>query len=125
MLTDNIFNILRQTAMSKSEVITRIWHGRTLADHSDMYLKYIQETGLKDYLKTPGIISAKILRRIEKNVCHFWTITEWKDIESIKKFAGADFEKARYYPEDKKFLLEFEGNVIHCETYTGEQLNEH
>jgi len=44
----------------------------------------------------PGNVSAKILRRIENEVCHFYTITEWNDIESIKAFAGEDYEKARY-----------------------------
>jgi len=98
--------------------VTRIWHGKTVSEHSDEYLKYIQETGIKDYLKTPGNISAKILRRIDGNICHFWTVTEWKDLDSIKKFAGVDYEKAKYYPGDKKYLLEFEENVIHCETFT-------
>ena len=32
-------------------------------------------------------------------------------------FAGADFEKARYYPEDEKYLLKFEENVAHYETF--------
>ncbi|MCH8872269.1 hypothetical protein IH824_05785 [candidate division KSB1 bacterium] len=45
------------------------------------------------------------------------TITEWDSYESIKKFAGADFEKARYYPEDEKYLLKFEENVAHYETF--------
>ena len=45
------------------------------------------------------------------------TITEWDSYESIKKFAGADFEKARYYPEDEKYLLKFEDNVAHYETF--------
>ena len=104
--------------MNKKSIITRIWHGKTLSMHADQYLKYIQETGLAYYLNTPGNLSAKVLRRVEDNVCHFYTVTEWQDIESIKKFAGEDFEKARYYPEDKTFLLEFEENVIHCETFT-------
>jgi len=103
--------------MTKISIITRIWHGKTQSEYSDQYLKYIQETGLRDYLNTPGNLSAKVLRRIEGNICHFWTLTEWQDIESIKKFAGKDIEKARYYPEDKEFLLEFEDNVIHCETF--------
>jgi hypothetical protein len=58
-----------------------------------------------------------VLRRVEDDVCHFWTVTEWDSYESIKKFAGEDFEKAKYYPEDQQFLLEFEENVIHCETF--------
>jgi hypothetical protein len=103
--------------MKNNVIITRIWHGKTLKRYSDKYLQYIRKTGLKDYLNTPGILSAKILRRIEGDICHFWTITEWPDYESIKKFAGDDFEKAKYYPDDKKYLLELEERVIHCDTY--------
>jgi hypothetical protein len=98
-------------------MITRIWHGRTKAELADENLKYVMETGLKDYRKTPRNLSAKILRRFEGDICHFWTISEWDNIESIKKFAGEDYEKARYYPEDKKYLLELEEKVIHCETF--------
>ena len=45
------------------------------------------------------------------------TVTGWDNLESIKAFAGEDYEKAVYYPEDKKYLLEFEEKVIHCETF--------
>lgn len=103
--------------MDTGVTITRIWHGRTPVSRADDYLQYIRDTGLKDYLRTPGILSAKILRRVEGDTCHFWTVTEWPDVESIKKFAGEDFEKARYYPDDREYLMEFEEKVIHCETY--------
>ena len=38
-------------------------------------------------------------------------------MEVIKNFAGENFEKAKYYPEDKIFLLEFEENVTHYEVF--------
>ena len=98
-------------------MITRIWHGKTEAKHADSYLKILRETGLKEYLAIEGIISAKILRKIDSDTCHFYTVTEWKDVESIKRFAGDDYEKAKYYPEDKNYLLEFEETVGHYETY--------
>jgi hypothetical protein len=34
---------------------------------------------------------------------------------SIKAFAGDDVETAKYYPEDRDFLLEFEPKVVHYE----------
>ncbi|MCK9208145.1 MAG: hypothetical protein M0P66_13625 [Salinivirgaceae bacterium] len=98
-------------------MITRIWHGITKTEDAEMYLKYIEDTGIADYKKIKGNLSAKILRRIENNICHFLTITEWDSYESIKQFAGENFEKARYYEGDKKYLLAFEGNVIHYETF--------
>lgn len=98
-------------------MITRVWRGKTKAKDADPYLEYIQKTGLKDYLATAGNVSAKVLRKIQGDFCHFYTITEWKDIENIIIFAGADYSKARYYPEDKEYLLEFEETVEHYETY--------
>jgi len=98
-------------------MITRIWHGKTKKQYADEYLEYLTETGMQDYRNTSGNLSAKILRRIENNICHFWTVTEWENIESIKEFAGENYEKARYYPDDKKYLIEFEEQVIHCETF--------
>ena len=93
--------------------ITRIWHGTTKAEHADEYLKYIEETGIADYRKVKGNLSARILRRVEGNICHFLTVTEWDLLESIREFAGDQYEKARYYDGDKKYLLEFEENVVH------------
>lgn len=101
----------------KSKIITRIWHGVTRSGQSEEYLEYLIKTGIKDYKKTSGNLGVEILRRIENDKCHFWTVTKWDGYESIKKFAGEDYEKARYYPEDEKYLLEFEPNVIHCETF--------
>jgi len=98
-------------------MITRIWHGKTRAENADIYLKYIERTGMSDYKSIEGNLSSKILRRIDNNICHFLTITEWDSYESIKKFAGEDIEKARYYENDKKYLLEFEENVMHYETF--------
>lgn len=101
----------------KSKAITRIWHGRTRVRHAEEYLEFLVKSGVADYKATPGNLSVKILRRVENDVCHFWTVTTWDSFESIKKFAGEDHEKARYYEEDKQYLLEFEPHVIHCETF--------
>ncbi len=97
--------------------ITRIWHGITSAEHADIYLKYIEDTGISEYAKIEGNLSTKILRRIDGDICHFLTVTEWDSYDSIRAFAGEDFEKAVYYPEDEKYLLEFELNVRHYETF--------
>lgn len=97
--------------------ITRIWHGMTKSEHANEYLKYVEETGMKEYRMVNGNISAKLLGRTEGNTCHFLTVTEWDSYDSIKKFGGNDFQKAKYYPADKEYLLEFEEKVVHYETY--------
>src|SRR5204863_480089 len=45
----------------------------------------------------------------------FTTLTLWDSIESIKAFAGEDYERARYYPRDREFLTRFDPKVEHFE----------
>lgn len=97
--------------------ITRVWHGKTRIEHADEYLEYVKKTGIADYKSVPGNLSVQIWRKKEGQQCHFWTVTTWDSFESIKKFAGEEFENARYYPEDKNYLLEFEPTVTHYETF--------
>jgi hypothetical protein len=61
------------------------------------------------------------LRNIKNNEGHFILITYWENLEVIKNFAGEDFEKAKYYPEDDYFLLEFEEKVEHFEVFSKEK----
>ena len=102
---------------SNMKIITRIWHGITKKEDADAYLNYLFDTGIKDYRSIKGNLSTKVLRRIDHDICHFMAITEWDSVNSIQEFAGETFEKARYYKEDKKYLLEFEEYVTHFETY--------
>lgn len=97
--------------------ITRIWHGRTSLANADSYLQFLLTDGTREYLETEGNLSVKVMRRRDSDCCHFWTVTEWKDIDSVKAFAGDDYERAKYYPADQGVLLEFEEHVIHCEGY--------
>ncbi|HET9487871.1 MAG TPA: DinB family protein [Chryseosolibacter sp.] len=97
-------------------MITRTWHGRTRPEKGDQYLAFLLEEGTRDYLKTEGNLSVKVWRKKEEDACHFWTVTEWRDIASVKSFAGEAYEKARYYPQDKGMLLEFEETVNHYES---------
>jgi hypothetical protein len=72
---------------------------------------------LADYKNTPGNLGVQVLRRLDGPICHFWTVTRWSGYESIQRFAGLDYAKACYYPEDAQYLLKFEPTVLHCETF--------
>ena len=109
--------------MIDEEVLTiaRLWHGITHVGKADEYLDYLNNTGVADYQATEGNLGVQILRRIEGEQAHFLIITLWDSVDAIKKFAGEDYEKARYYPEDQDFLLEFEEKVVHYEVISSTQ----
>jgi len=81
------------------------------------YRNFVIETGVSDYKSVPGNLGVQIWQREEGDITHIYTVSWWDNYDSIKQFAGEDFEKAKYYEDDTKYLLEFEPHVMHCETF--------
>jgi len=96
-------------------MIARIWRGRTRADRSDEYLAFLERTGLSDYRHTEGNRGALVLRREVDGAAEFTLLTLWDSMDAIRRFAGDEPERARYYPEDPEFLLELTPFVEHYE----------
>jgi hypothetical protein len=99
----------------EARMIVRNWHGRVPAEQADRYLALMREVALPDYKSTPGNRGAWCLTRPEGDVVHFEMLTFWTDLEAVKRFAGPDFEHAKYYDLDADFLLEREPFVRHYE----------
>ena len=94
-------------------MVVRIWHGRTRRDRADEYSAFLTVRAIPDYRGTAGNLDVAILRRDEAEVSHFLTVTRWESEDAIRAFAGSAVLKAKYYAEDKDFLLEFEDEVQH------------
>jgi heme-degrading monooxygenase HmoA len=98
-------------------VIARRWRGWTTAEDADVYLEYIRATGLQEYRDTPGNRGAWILRRAAGDRTEFVTLSFWDSMDAVRAFAGPEPEKAVYYPEDERFLVEQEDTVDHYELF--------
>jgi len=96
-------------------MIVRMWHGRVPTAKAAAYRQFLNERAIPDYRSVPGNISVHILERPEGDITHFITMTFWESLDSIRGFAGDAVEVAKYYPEDRDFLLEFEPTVVHYE----------
>ena len=82
-------------------------------EDADLYAQYIRETGFNQYGQTAGNRGAWLLRRDEGDRTQFVTYSLWDSVESIRAFAGEDFERAVYYPDDERYLLERDDRVTH------------
>jgi heme-degrading monooxygenase HmoA len=96
-------------------MIARSWRGATKAQDAETYLEYLHRTGLAEYRKTPGNRGVLGLRRIVKDRAEFLLISLWDSTDAIRQFAGDDIEKAVFYPEDERFLVDREDHVSHYE----------
>ena len=103
-------------------MIARMWHGMAPEALADEYENYIHKTGVPGLKSTPGNLGVLILRRTENGRVHFLLFSFWESSEAISRFAGSDIEKARYYPEDKKYLIELEPKVTHYEVIFGQEM---
>ena len=61
-----------------------------------------------------------VLRRSEGDRARFLPVWFWESMGAIEGFAGSEPERARYYPEDEEFLLDFEPTVEHYEVLSRE-----
>lgn len=94
-------------------LMARTWWGTTRADDADRYLEYLRKTGLREYRETEGNRGTLALRRVIDGRADFLLISFWESDEAIRKFAGDEPDRARFYPEDERFLLDGDDRVTH------------
>lgn len=96
-------------------MIARRWHGRVPAGKAEEYLELMGTVGLPDYRSTDGNRGAWCLHRREGEIVHVEMLTFWEDEAAIRRFAGADMTRAKYYDFDPDYLFEMEPLVTHFE----------
>jgi hypothetical protein len=94
-------------------MIGRRWLGRVPTAKADEYLKLMKDVGLADYRSTQGNCGAWCLHRPEGDIVHVEMFTLWDGLEAIRRFAGNELTRAKYYDFDPDFLLELEPEVTH------------
>ena len=99
-------------------MIARIWRGAVRKHDGDAYARYMQDTGVAGYARTPGNRGVWMLRRDLGERTEFLMFTMWDSLEAVKGFAGEDHERAIFYPEDDRYLVERDLTATHYEVAT-------
>ena len=100
-------------------MIARRWHGRVPITKAEAYLGLMVEVGLPDYRSTEGNRGAWCLHRREAETVHVEMFTLWQDEAAIRRFAGEELNRAKYYGFDGDYLFELEPEVVHFEVIEG------
>jgi heme-degrading monooxygenase HmoA len=100
--------------MADNNMILRKWAGRIRAVDEAAYLDYVARTGAADYEATQGNLGSQVLmREMGDGTTEITTLSWWTSMEAIRRFAGDDPTRARYYADDDKYLLDRPETVEH------------
>lgn len=89
-------------------MIMRIWRGITPKQQADAYLEHLRHTALHTLREQPGQRGAWVLQRVQGDSCEFQLLSLWDSLDAVRAFAGDQPERAVYFAEDDKFLLDME-----------------
>jgi heme-degrading monooxygenase HmoA len=97
------------------KMIARIWRGRTRSGDAGAYSEYVQRENRESLNSTPGNLGTWLLRRLDGETAEFIVISLWDSMETVKNFSGPSTDKAVYYAEDERYLVEMDPFVRHYE----------
>jgi hypothetical protein len=98
-------------------MIARIWHGYTTVANADVYENLLKQEifiGIENK-KVEGYKGIQLLKRELENEVEFTTIMWFDTIESVKQFAGENFENAYVPAKAREVLSRFDDTSVHCE----------
>jgi hypothetical protein len=97
--------------------ILREWRAEIQRELKTEYVEYIRKTGIVEYQASPGNLGAAIATRdLDEHRTEVVTLSWWTDAAAIQTFAGEDIGRARYFPEDDRFLLTRPERVQHYDS---------
>jgi len=98
-------------------MISRIWHGWTTPQNTDKYEALLKEEifiGIQNR-HIRGFKGIQLLRRQTEDEVEFITIMRFDSLESVREFAGQDYERAVVPEKARAILSRFDGRSQHYE----------
>ena len=96
-------------------MIARVWHGWTPPQNADAYEQFLRTKMFPSIHRVPGYLGADLLRREDGDKVAFVTITRFESLESVRAFAGEDYEQAVVEPDARALLSRFDQRSEHYE----------
>jgi len=110
--------LMAMSSMPGKSVIARVWHGRTLKAKADEYEHYLA-AAITKFPTIKGNLGYQLLRLDGgpdgDEYVEFQVVSYWKDLDSIRAYAGADIRRTHDLPRDKDFLVNMEPLVRNYE----------
>jgi len=96
-------------------MISRIWHGWTTIENADIYENLLTTDIIPSIASKniPGYRGIQMLRRQLAKEVEFVVIMQFDSLESVKQFAGEDYERSHVPEKARKVLLRHDERSQH------------
>ena len=96
-------------------MIARVWRGWAARGVADLYDRHYRTEVSEALQGVPGFVGARLLRREVDDEVEFVSLTFFDDLESVRRFAGPDYETAVVAEPARRVLTRFDEHVVHYE----------
>lgn len=97
-----------------ADQIVRVWKGYgTQAGVDRYYREHFPNSVLPHLRSVDGFVDARVLTRAGRGETEVVVATVWDSLDSVKAFAGEDFERAVVEPAVRELLSRFDDRVTH------------
>jgi heme-degrading monooxygenase HmoA len=97
----------------EKDMIARMWRASSTVAKADDYVRHATDQVFPSLDRIEGHRGAYLLRRTFGETVEIVILTLWDSMEAIRKFAGAEAERAVVEPEAQAALSTFDDWVTH------------
>ena len=94
-------------------MIVRVWTAQTTAGQLPAYLAHLRDRVLPEIKALEGYRGVRVLDRPLTEGIEVVVMTYWESMDAVRRFAGADVERAVVAKEAVAMLAKFDERVRH------------
>lgn len=102
-------------------MVLRMWKARATDRQAAAYIEYAMNKVFPKIRALEGYRGEYLLRREVGNRVELVVLTLWDSMEAVRRFAGAETNKAVVEPEARAVLSSFDELVTHFEVVDGNE----
>jgi heme-degrading monooxygenase HmoA len=99
--------------------IARVWRGATREKDSRAYRDALR-ADLREVRSVKGNLGGFVLERTVDGRAEFQFLSLWESMDAVAGFAGPDVDRAVYFRDDERVLLELTPRVEHHQVVAAE-----
>ena len=114
-----VLSDLPNSIQTQNGPVLRLWKGRSTVERGSEYVRHATKKVFPALRAIDGHRGAYLLRRMVDGAIEFVVLTLWDSMATVRRFAGAEPDKAVVEAEARAILSSFDVSITHYEIVQG------